>query len=178
MARSTAIEPWRCRRPSRPGSVAGRLGTDVVSEVRPSGAGDVAPSTQRAYELDWRAFVTWCQVRDVVPLPARPTTVPHWLADQEASSYAASTVDRRLFIIGRMHLVHGCTPPTRIPEVQNAWRRVRRRLGGAARKVAPITIDPLREMVDTCPPTPAGQRDHALLVVGFAAALRRSVFTP
>jgi integrase len=65
-------------------------------------------------------------------------------------------------------------PLKRVREHAGSGRVLRWRLGGAARKVAPITIDLLREMVDTCPPTPAGQRDHALLVVGLAAALRRS----
>ena len=58
--------------------------------------------------------------------------------------------------------------------MRTAWHRTRRRLGTATRKVAPITIDILRQMVETCPPTPSGLRDHALLVIGFAGALRRS----
>ncbi len=137
-------------------------------------ASDIAPATQAAYETDWRAFTTWCHRHGSNPLPSDPDTVLRWLADQEENGYATSTIARRLLTIRRMHLDPGYTSPTDTPEVQIAWRRARRRLGTATRKVAPITIDVLRQMVTTCPPSPAGLRDHALLVIGFAGALRRS----
>ena len=137
-------------------------------------ASDLAPASHRAYDTDWRAFTTWCHRHSLEPLPADPDTVLRWLADQEEDSYATSTIARRLITIRRIHLGHGHTSPTATLSVQTEWRRTRRRLGIATRKVAPITIDILRLMATTCQPTPAGQRDHALLVVGFAGALRRS----
>jgi site-specific recombinase XerD len=146
--------------------------TDAVDKLL-NGA-DLAPATERAYLTDWRAFTTWCHQRGRQTLPADPDTIVSWLADQARDGYATSTIARRLIVVRRIHLVHGYPPPTDTEQTKTVWRRTRRQLGTATRQVAPITIDRLREMVATCQETPAGHRDQALLVVGFAAALRRS----
>jgi site-specific recombinase XerD len=132
---------------------------------------DLAPATERAYLTDWRAFTSWCDQRGHLPLPADPDTIVCWLTDQADGGYATSTIARRLIVIRRTHLAHGYPPPTDTEAVQTLWRRTRRQLGTAARRVAPVTIDVLRQMVATCPPTPGGHRDRALLVVGFVLRL-------
>ena len=46
--------------------------------------------------------------------------------------------------------------------------------GTAPDKASPLTVDLLRRTIDALPPGLAGTRDRALLLVGFAGALRRS----
>ena len=94
--------------------------------------------------------------------------------DQAAAGYAVATIQRRLVTIRQVHRQHGITSPTDAPEVAATWTAARRRLGTAPRQVAPITIELLRRLVANCATTIAGHRDRALLVVGFAGALRRS----
>jgi len=136
--------------------------------------GDRAPATWQAYRADWLAFHTWCRNSKCQPLPADTDTLRAWLHDQAAAGYAVATIARRLSVIRQVHHQHGHASPTDAPAIKAAWRGVRRQLGAAARKVAPVTVEILRRMTATCDPTPAGRRDHALLVIGFAGALRRS----
>lgn len=135
---------------------------------------DRAPATRRAYRCDWQAFQLWCDSQARCPLPADAQTVRAWLEDQAAAGYAVATIQRRLVTIRQVHRQHGITSPTDAPEVAAAWTAARRRLGTAPRQVAPITIELLRRLVANCATTSAGHRDRALLVVGFAGALRRS----
>jgi hypothetical protein len=44
----------------------------------------------------------------------------------------------------------------------------------ALRRKAAATAERVRAMLDACPDTMIGQRDHALLALGFAGAFRRS----
>ena len=53
-------------------------------------------------------------------------------------------------------------------------RGVRRTLGTAQRQVRPVTVPELRTMLEGLGTDPAGCRDRALLLLGFAGALRRS----
>jgi len=53
-------------------------------------------------------------------------------------------------------------------------RGVRRTLGTAQRQVRPVTVPELRTMLGGLGTDPAGCRDRALLLLGFAGALRRS----
>jgi site-specific recombinase XerD len=134
----------------------------------------VAPATQRAYESDWRAFASWCAAHGVTTLPASPQTLCLWLSHQVEASYATATITRRLLTIRRAHLAAGHPCPVNTSEVQERWHAARRQLGTAQRRVEPVTLQRLHRMVATCGSEPAGRRDHTLLVIGFAAALRRS----
>jgi integrase len=53
-------------------------------------------------------------------------------------------------------------------------RGVRQTLGTAVDEAAPATIAQIRQMVYSLPDTTIGRRDRAVLLVGFAGALRRS----
>ena len=53
-------------------------------------------------------------------------------------------------------------------------RGVRRTLGTTRRQVRPLTVPELRSMLQGLRTDPAGCRDRALLLLGFAGALRRS----
>ena len=51
---------------------------------------------------------------------------------------------------------------------------IRREHGRPQRRATPATIDVVRAMIATCDDTAIGCRDRALILVGFASALRRS----
>jgi site-specific recombinase XerC len=70
--------------------------------------------------------------------------------------------------------VVGHPSPTSDEEVQLVHAGIRRTIGTAVREVRPIVTEDLRAMVAACGDDPAGVRNRALLLLGFAAALRRS----
>lgn len=60
------------------------------------------------------------------------------------------------------------------PQIHDVMRGIRREHGTAQRRVAPATTVVMQAMVATCDEFMIRRRDRALLLVGFAAALRRS----
>ena len=133
-----------------------------------------APSTLRAYRSDWVNFAVWCDGHGRACLPALPETVALYVTDQ-ASTKAASTITRRLAAISVAHQAAGHDSPISASSVRAVMQGIRRVKGTAPKqKTAAITAD-IRAMIGALPlGTPAGVRDRALLLVGFAGALRRS----
>ena len=72
------------------------------------------------------------------------------------------------------HKAAGHPSPTTDERVRLVNAGIRRVHGVAPRQVRPVVTEDLRRMVNSCGDDPAGVRDRALLLIGFAAALRRS----
>lgn len=132
-----------------------------------------APATLRAYRTDWRDFTTWCSARGLDELPAAPETVAMYLTDL-AGVKAVATLQRRLTSISQAHQAAGLDSPTRAAVVSNTWKGIRRTFGVAQVGKAPARTAEIRAMVATLDEDLLGRRDRALLLVGFAAAMRRS----
>lgn len=168
--------------------------------------------TRRAYTGDLRRFLAWCADRQLLPTaPADEealaaglralladggdihlvvTEYVNTLAD---AGRAPATIERALAAIAAAHRAAGAGAlPTDGPRaVLRAYRRDRATTGTGVRvrKATPVTVTALRAMVAVLDrDTPAGVRDTALLVLGFALGARRSelaaldttdlVFTP
>ncbi|MCA1832892.1 MAG: site-specific integrase [Actinobacteria bacterium] len=106
-------------------------------------------------------------------MPAEPATVAIYLTDLTEVA-KTSTVERRLASIAFAHRTANLASPTDDPIVKAVWAGIRRVHGTAEAQAAPITVGLLRRMIANLPSGPGGTRDAALLLVGFAGALRRS----
>jgi integrase len=74
-----------------------------------------------------------------------------------------------------VHQIGGYPSPTDSILVKATIRGIRRTLGSAARhQKAAITAKAIGAMLDSCDDSLLGRRDRALIVLCFAAALRRS----
>jgi integrase len=91
-----------------------------------------------------------------------------------AGTFKASTISRRMVSVAQAHKAGGHPSPTTDERVRLVNAGIRRVHGVAPKQVRPVVTEDLRRMVDTCSQDPAGIRDRALLLIGFAAALRRS----
>lgn len=133
-----------------------------------------SPATLRAYRSDWRHFTGWCERRDLAPMPAAPETVALYLTDL-AGVLATATLQRRLTSISQAHQQAGHDTPTGAALVRQTWRGIRRTFGTAQQGKAPARTAEVRAMVATLDlGRLKGVRDRALLLIGFAGALRRS----
>jgi integrase len=146
---------------------------DVASQARSSAAASRSEATRRAYRSDWAHFVAWCGARGLVSLPSDPATVARYVTDM-ADTFRPSTISRRLVSIAQAHKAGGHPSPTIDERVRLVNAGIRRVHGVAPRQVRPVVTEDLRRMVDSCGSDSAGIRDRALLLLGFAAALRRS----
>jgi integrase len=132
-----------------------------------------APNTRKAYRADWADFVAWCKKYRRDPLPARPDTVAYYLADSSAR-LKVSTLQRRLATIAEAHRAAGHDSPDSHPQVRLVWQGIRREKGIAQDHMKPALTKHIKLMVKSLPDSLLGDRDRALLLLGFAGAMRRS----
>jgi integrase len=90
-----------------------------------------------------------------------------------AEEQSAHTITRRVVGIGRAHGSQGFADPSKSDLVRTVLRGVRRVKGLAQRQVSPLLKADVLSMVEHLQGT-KGTRDRALILLGFAAALRRS----
>ncbi|WP_338929165.1 tyrosine-type recombinase/integrase (plasmid) [Roseomonas mucosa] len=169
---------------SRGDGTAGDVATQWVAEPTEQGLAALlateayrklsfAPATQRAYSTDWKDFMAFCAAMGFVALPATPKTVSAYLVHR-FKTHAPVTLRRRLAAIRLAHQIARVAIPTDDPEVQTTLRGAKRLHGRPARQAVAIRLPEVRRLVATCGDDTAGKRDRALLLLGFAGALRRS----
>jgi len=138
-----------------------------------------ADSTRAVYGYAWRAWERWCGTRGIAPLPAGPLAICAYLTERADQGASVATLDLACSAIAHRHRRHGLTDPIGHEPVRQARRGLRRTLGTAPRRQArPLGIPEIRRIVCCIDRTTAkGARDAALILLGFAAALRRSELT-
>jgi site-specific recombinase XerD len=137
-------------------------------------AASKATATRRAYASDWRDFAAWCTAHQQTELPAAPATVAAYLGALASAGAKVSTVRRRCAAIGDAHRRGGHDNPAGHAGVKATLAGIARTLGAPPAKKAAITADLLAKALRRIPQDLAGLRDRALILTGFAAALRRS----
>ncbi len=132
-----------------------------------------AAATLRAYRADWRHFSDWCAAAGFVPVPAAPATVGAYLASL-ADTHAPNSIRRRLSALGKMHRFNDLPWNPAHRDIQQPLQGLLRVSRRAPQRAAALTLPMLRRVVATCDQSACGRRDRALLLFGFAGALRRS----
>jgi integrase len=149
-----------------------RAAVALAKSKRYQSAADAA-STLRAYKTDLANFRSLCLAHGFQPMPAAPETVGAYLA-AAGLGYALPTLRRRVAAIARAHRIAKHPLDTRHPAIRETLRGIARSHGQPARRSAALTTAEIRRLVETCGADLAGTRDRALLLIGFAGALRRS----
>lgn len=159
-----------------------------------------SPRTRRAYESDFAHFAGCAGAHGLTELPAMPQTIALYITAQQDSLRPASLL-RRLSAIAVRHRGAGYDSPTSHELVRRAVAGLRRKHGArpaakSALVTAQLAVICTRLHADTELRSPGGdplpprqaqrlaraaaatalkaRRDRALLLVGYAAALRRS----
>src|SRR4051812_9582028 len=124
----------------------------ALPATRPAAAyarASLAPATLRAYQAGGQAFSEWCQLSGRTALPAAPATVAEHLASQP---FAATH-----------------------PVIHHTLRGIHRAHGRPARRSAALATPEIKRLVAACRTRSlADLRDRALLLLGYAGALRRA----
>src|SRR4051794_22241537 len=134
-----------------------------------------AANTRRAYSAAWADFEDWCTKAGHAYLPAAPEVVGNFLAER-ASTHKAASLTMRLVAIGQAHRLAGHRLDTKHPAIRETMKGIRRTHGTAPAKKAAVVTDVLRDAISELSKVNSSRalRDRALLLVGFAGALRRS----
>jgi site-specific recombinase XerD len=150
-------------------ALAGRVAT-YATEAR-------GPGTRRAYRAAWRQFCAWCASLGREPLAGDPDTIAMYLVRRADDGRAVSTLRGGLAAIGAAHQLAGIPLDLRQPAFAMVLEGITRSRGRRPKRQAtPAVPDLLRQLLATRPDAehPLGARDRAMLLLGFAGALRRS----
>lgn len=136
-----------------------------------------ADNTRRAYRAAVRAWCSWCALHGLSPLPAAGQDVAAFLAGERGRKLSPETLKLRRAAIRYLHRAAGCAVPTDdvcVSETMAGITRDAARKGVVPRKKVAATATILRRLLAPIPGDIRGLRDKAVLLVGFAGALRRS----
>jgi len=146
---------------------------DLIAEANKVAREAIPENTKRAYRADWRDFETFCSRRKLSSLPARPEHVCAYLA-AKSRILKRTSIRRRLTVIGIVHRMRGFQNPLEDSRVKQTWRGILRSKIESEERKAPLLLKDLRTIMEALGPDLAGIRDKALLLLGFAGAMRRS----
>lgn len=172
------------------------LPVDVVERIRVATISSQSEGTRRAYTSAWRRFEGWCRRSGYESLPAHPTVIAAYLVDAAETvtengerAYSTMTLGKWVAAIADRHRRAGIAPNPAANEL------VRQTVAGIRRQYAsrgdrprtprtPLLTDDVVALVTAAREQATGwvsevyeRRDSALLLMGFAAALRRSELT-
>ena len=131
-------------------------------------------ATKRAYSADWRDWESWCGERGAIALPSTPEVVGLYIADLAVKGRKVSTISRRAVAICQAHHIAGEQMDMKHPAIREVLAGIRRSLGTKKEAKTALLTPDIRRCVAAMPGTLIGVRDRAVLLLLFAAALRRS----
>lgn len=133
-------------------------------------------STRAMYDWAWTQWDRWCQARGATTLPAEPALICAYLTERAADGLSVGSIDLACGAIAYQHRRRGLDDPILTEGVRQVRRGLRRIIGTAPRRQArPLTTDDIRQIVEHIDrATAPGARDAALILLGYASALRRS----
>lgn len=137
---------------------------------------NLAASTRTVYASAWRQWEAWCRRRGITALPAPPEALAAFLAERAEAGLSYGTIDLTCSAIAHQHHQVGLPDPTTDVTLRRVRRGLRRIIGAAPRRQAhPLTVAEVTRIVTAMDlDTATGVRDRALLLLGYASALRPS----
>lgn len=128
----------------------------------------ISDNSKRAYRADLAKFEAFGGA-----IPSAPEWVAEFLAAC-AATHKAATLARYLASISKAHRAIGADDPCKTEIVKATLRGIRRAIGTSQREARPLLRDDLFQIMECTGNRPKDIRDRAMLMIGFAGALRRS----
>lgn len=131
-------------------------------------------NTRRAYKSDWRIFESWCQSQGLSSLPATEQTLAMFNTARAKSGCTLNTIQRGMLSVRVRHRAENLPEPYGL-YLRHNWMGLRKKYYKQLRQATPLTAEDIRRMVDALGlRTLRAKRNRALLLIGFAAGMRRS----
>ena len=110
-----------------------------------------AESTKNSLCSSQRAFLEFCSIYELVPLPATPSTLTLyavWLVVSGRLT-AVNSIKNYLSSVRTLHRMHGldCSTPSSSPELQYTLRGIARQLARPTKRMDPITPELLKHLL-------------------------------
>jgi len=153
----------------------------LAATARDYAAARSSANTARAYASDWRLYERWCRRQGFDSRAPDPQVVGLYLAASAAGqgmkAAATSSIERRLAAITTTYRSAGAPLPRQDRHILDVMAGIRRTHGKPPAKKEALYPEDILAMIATLPNNLRGWRDKAILLLGFAGALRRSEIT-
>ena len=140
-----------------------------------------ADSTLRVYRLQWEAFCSWCSVRNLSCLPAAPQAVLLYVTEREmgvagGKPAGLSTILQIVAAVAHHHKTAEQPVPTHDPKLRQVLEGMVRTKSreNPPRRAFPLNPEQLGLLCAASGDSSSAVRDRALVLLGWAAARRRS----
>ncbi len=160
--------------PSRPAPISEEQFADAAH------AADLArharsSRTAALYAAAWKVFLAWAEAQGEAALPCDPRLLARYVGHMSRRGLGPSSVDIALAAVADQHHERGLASPREDPLVRQVRRGFRRVHGVAPQRAKAVAPGLLLQLVSHgLGEGLAALRDRALILLGFAAALRRS----
>lgn len=133
-------------------------------------------ATRHVYALIWAQWERWCTTRGVAALPGDPLALCAYLTERAAAGKANGTLNMTCVVVRHVHRMTGADDPVATEAVRQVRRGLSRTYGAQPRRLArPLTVEEIRQIVTGIDrTTPIGARDAAIILLGYASAMRRA----
>jgi integrase len=146
---------------------------DLLEQSREYARHSQADETKRAYAHDWATFEAFCAERGFLALPATPDAVDMYLV-KRAAEVAPQSLGRALAAISYVHAQSGFVSPCDSAVVKAKIAGIRRTKKVDVQQAEALSTERLAAVVNALGTNLRDARDRAILLVGWAGALRRS----
>lgn len=133
-----------------------------------------AENTRRAYKSDWNDFVLYCDTHGFSPAPATSETIALYLSNLADNGIKYSTLKRRIATIGKMHKLNNMESPINDQIKSIVMEGIKKTNGSAQEQKAALLFPEISQLIRLIDTDLKGQRDRAMILLGFAGFLRRS----
>jgi integrase len=135
----------------------------------------LAPQSELGYRYDLANFSGWCERMEMQALPATAETVSLYVTDLLTQGKKVTGVSRRTAGIAHAHRIRGFADPV-TEQIRALLRGAKRLRAEQPRQMKPLSVPQLHAICTELSKDggPVAIRDRAVLVIGFASALRRS----
>lgn len=136
-------------------------------------------STRRVHAYTWGQWARWCAARNLSPLPGNPAALCAYLTERATGGTAITSLDGACTAIRHVHRMHNLPDPVSSETVRQLRLGLRRAYGTAPRRLPrPLSTSDIRQVLTSIDRTsPVGIRDAAIMLLGYASAMRRSELT-
>jgi integrase len=159
-----------------PAALPNGLTSDDADRIAEAIAAARTESTRKIYAYTWGQWARWCAGRGLASLPGDPAALCAYLTERAEAGIAVVSLDGACTAIRHVHRMHDLPDPVASETVRQVRLGLRRTYGTAPRQLArPLSTDDIRQILDHLDrTTPPGIRDAAIILLGYASAMRRS----
>ena len=136
--------------------------------------GAYAPSTIRAYKVNFQRFIDFSESLGMKALPARPRDVANYVAHLTRCGLKSASIRIAIAAISSIHKLNELKDPARHSAVVIEMKRMHRTLGRTGKQALGITMPTLEKMIAQTADDLRGTRDKTLLLLAYDSLCRRS----